>query len=404
MLLLTARAAYAQPPVELSASLSAGATDNALAAPKGSDEVVSDGFGVVDLSGALRFGGFRAPMEVSYRFGATFYADTTAANARSHELSWTGLFGLTPATELRSTLGTAYTRRNSVNPLDAARAQVTLTPAGPVTYFTANATEELTARLSPSYQLVSGLEAVYFRPVSSPEPLPAPLTLSARQRAERMLAVQTVFAELAAGLTIRPELRDDAGQTIYLRERTLSTELLVGWLRHFTPAWSASVAAGLQGIGRLEGGRVVLGPAALANLDYHRERGLAGLTYDHRPQPNVYFGESTVSDRLALRAFLPLHRREQLWLGAFAAYEHARLVDQNFALTTAYDIRAAGANLTYRFPRAPLALRAEYVINDQDGREVDGRTIPSLRRQVAMLSVTGVWGEQRTEDKKSDTE
>jgi hypothetical protein len=388
---LVPRRASAQSPLQLSSSLSAGATDNARAAPRGSALVVPDGFGIVDLAGRLTFGGPRAAHILSYRFGATFYADTPDSNARSHQADWRARFGLTPTVELVSHAAVAHSRLSSVDPLTPTTAPRVAAPGGPVSYLTATAGQEVTARPGARHRLLGGLEVTYLRPLAPPEPLPDPLITDLRLVGARQAALTTLSLESVLSYTHRSAVRGADGQQATPRERTAGAELLARWQRQLAPAWSASIAAGLQGLRQIGAGALVLGPAWSATLDFRREGGAAGLAVDHRPEPNVYFGEAVVADRAALRAFLPLDRAEQLSLGVLASAEHARMVTGGRRLATAYDLVTAGASIGWRFRRWPLGLRLEYDLFDQRGRALEGREIPGLFRQVAMLSASGLF-------------
>jgi hypothetical protein len=383
--------AAAQSALQLTSSLSAGATDNARAAPRGSGLVTPDGFGIVDVAGRLTFGGPRATQALGYRFGATFYADTPDSNARSHQADWRARLQLRPTVELIAHAAFAHSRLSSVDPLTPTTPQRAAAPGGPVSYLTATAGQELTVRPTGRDRLQGGLEVTYLRPLGAPAPLPDPVIADLRLVGARQAARDTFSVESVVSYTHRGAVRGTDGQDAYARERTAGAELLLRWLRQLDPAWSAGIAGGLQGLKQIGVGALVLGPAWSATLDYRRARGAAGLAIDHRPEPNVYFGEAVVADRAALRAFLPLDRAEQLFLGALASAEHARMVTAGRRLDTAYDLLTAGASLAWRFRRWPLALRLEYDLFDQRGHSVDGRVIPGLFRQVAMLSASGLF-------------
>jgi hypothetical protein len=389
LLLFAAGAARADTTLQLTSSLSAGATDNVRAAPRGSELVAADSFGIVEATGRLSFGGPRASQELDYRFGATFYRDTPAVDTANHHAEWRGLFGLHPNVDLAGHAAFSWSRVNSIDPLSAATPLRLAGPDGPVRYAGAIAGEELTIRPDARLKLTGAVEATYLRPIAPPQPLPRPLTTEVRLAASRREARSTFSAESVVSYTRHGRVWDPQGQLLFPLERSLAMEILGRWQRQLTPWWSTSVAAGLLGLEQLGVGAFVFGPAWEATLDFRRERGAAGLVIDHRPEPNVFFGEATVSDRVALRAFLPLDRAEQLSIGALGGAEHARLVTTTRHLDTAFDLLTASGSVAWRFRRVPLALRLEYDLFDQRGQQVAGRTIPSLVRQVAMFSASG---------------
>jgi hypothetical protein len=389
VLLLAVRPALADTALQLSSSLSAGATDNVRAAPRGSDLVAADSFGIVEAAGRLTFGGPRAAQELGYRFGATFYRDTPAVDAANHHGEWRGLFGLAPNVDLTGHAAFSWSRLNSIDPLSASTPLRLAGPDGPVRYLGLSAGSELAVRPGARWRLSSGAEVTYLRPVTTPQPLPRPATTELTLAAARKDARTTLSGEGVVSYTRHGRVWSPDGQLLFPLEKSVAMELLGRWQRQLSPSWSTSVAAGLLGLEQVGVGAFVFGPAWAATLDFRRERGAAGLIVDHRPEPNVFFGEATVSDRVALRAFLPLDRAERWTIGALGAAEHARLVTTTRRLDTAFDLLTASGSLSYRFRKVPLALRIEYDLFDQRGQEVAGRTIPSLVRQVAMLSASG---------------
>jgi hypothetical protein len=130
-------------------------------------------------------------------------------------------------------------------------------------------------------------------------------------------------------------------------------------------------------------------PSALAALRYSRDIAAGELRYAHDVSPNPLAGSTFSTDEVALQAALPLIRA-RMFLGATAAYQHARLLPLAAGAATAEaDVVLVDFTIGWQ-PRPEIGLFARYSFYDQFGSppvmDVPA-TLPDLTRQTVLVGL-----------------
>jgi hypothetical protein len=174
--------------------------------------------------------------------------------------------------------------------------------------------------------------------------------------------------------------------------------LLARWRRDWTPFWSSEAALGVvAGIGTSDDPMVpaqtAWEPSALAAVRYTHDFGAAELRYAHDVTPNPLAGSTFSTDEVALQGGLPI-LRANMYLGATAAYQHARLLPLAQGVTSASaDVVLIDFTVGWQ-PRPEIGLFARYSFYDQFGSPpvMDVQAVlPDLTRHTVLLGLNVIY-------------
>jgi hypothetical protein len=376
---------------QVGATLSVGASDNILSSPRGTAAVAPGVFMVA--AGRLRLfhDGAQSAQDLIYTGTAMLTLTENGANGQAHQLSWSGLFEQGPRVSLRFLLSSNYSRQNTSSVVRAADGTPIAVPSGPLTYLTVSGGETLTFRPAGNQVLEQALTVDTFVPAGSLRLLPTTVSVNNGLRAERQWARDALTGQLTLGFTWTPAVEDSFGEVALAQRRTFVGQLLFGWRRELSPFWTSALAAGGFATIRVESGPLFLGPAWMASLQYRRLIGTISLVVDHTPTINIFIGEPLIGDRATLQVALPIDRREQLRLTALGSYQHGRTVGGAGTAERTIDLAVAGAALSYSQLRGPYTASLDYSFQDQSGTATGTGFPLGYRRQVILLTVTGLF-------------
>jgi hypothetical protein len=392
--------ARAETYAEASASVGVGATDNALSATTSSQAAATgrDEFTLVRVGGRVFRVSRAVQNDLAYSFTANRYVDHTDANGFSHGLTWTSTIALTRPTVLRLSVGAAYSHLNSTNPaaMNLALGPGAI-PPGPISYVAANFSETLTYRPKATQLGVQSLGVSTFVPLTDAQV--SAIVAQHLLRGEVTRGLNTGTGDFTLGLTWNPGRHDSLGQEVVPASRFLFGQLLGGIRRELSLAWAVFAEAGGLAAMRVEGGPIVVGPAWRAGIRYRRDFGQASLTVARTPQPNVFLGDALIVDLVSLSVGVPLDRRDRFFLLGGSSYQHGRPVSRpTFAgpFEPGLDVFSAIGALGFRPTDVPMAFSLDYSYFDQRGGNLGfGATLPPVRRQVVMFTVTGILRDSR---------
>ena len=368
---LVSTPARAEVVYDLSPSAGVGITDNA----RLTNPALSDQFSILAATTQVRYLGARWTHALAYRLAWTHYYEGNGLDNLSNEL--TELATFMPRANLEVHLGASGTlsRISRLELIGAAPGTVMAPPptaqvAGTNLYVAAAGTEEAIYRPDARWQLVESGNVTRITYLDSPAP-PDSLLITLRGRAERIMARDTYFLESQSSVTFT------AGDS-------LISQLMAGWRRDITVAWSSELQAGVMGIFR-ENLSPAIGPAAVGSLNYRRIFWFANLTVSRLPTANIFLGQPTINNQAVLRLTLPLTRDETAVISGMAGYTFANPSNDQF--TRAFDQRIASALIGTRFGKLPLYGTLEYSVLSQHGNANVMSPVPDLFRQVLMLNL-----------------
>lgn len=372
-------------------TVTTGFTDNVLGA---SDEnpdldVEPDGFmilspGVVYTEERRRFA-----QVATYRFGASMFVRHSEANSYQNEATWAGIYVLGPQSEIGAETALTYGQINAFRATTPAqRSELGIEPASGDTYGTFSAQEGYTLRFGRDWRFSQGAGFRIFQNLDEDLGSDANYYGSGNMGLRKSWR-DTALAGFVRGayiansgrfvvggmeldgqrqVTIGPD-----GRFIHDISETVSTELGVGALYVATPG--------------LDNGMTL--PTWMAALRYGTERGNANLSYRRAVQPNLFVGETTLNDVVALRGGLPLDRSEEKSIAGSVAYSRGQIIDVELEdLSGTVDMFIADAAFGWQVEdEIELSARAQYVrqIND----EMVPGTLENVSRMQIMLAVTG---------------
>jgi hypothetical protein len=398
------------------ATVSGGATNNALLAPDGSPAVGSDEFTTLHAGVGGSFTGQCQGQTLGYTYGATFFAEHTQGDAQSHVLAWS--LDAAPADQLSIHAGAigTYGTLNSVNPIAANVAldpqagngvQFGASPTGALNYYSANATLGGTYKPKRNVLWTETTTFNNFYPTTSGELAPS-YALAVNLRHEHQWAHQTLSLDLSSGYmhadSFRPKVTLPDPLAGYIRVgpytyfplpiaevSTIPVQLMAGWRHDFNPLLSASAEAGALALHSFVTGVTNYGPAARAVASYQNLISFADLTLAHQPQLNVFIGQTFVSDNVMLRAVMFLDRAQRFRFVAFASAQHNSVLG-SAGLSSAIDLLSVDVGVAYHPTAYPVQASLEYTGLDQIGHRVGTSNYPDVHRQMVLLTVSAAIG------------
>jgi hypothetical protein len=365
---------------ELSPSVTAGATDNAMVTATSGSEKEPDAFTTTGITGRLRYQGARTQYGLGYRVGITRFAEHEIANSISNSALATSSFNLSAVTELRLDADATVSRTSRVDSTAGAVAASQAAPNGTIMFLTYDLNQEVIYQPSARQRWGQALRMAQVKYLDEMAGLPNSTFISAEGRFDRLGARDTTYV-----LTRVSDLYTTAGS---LHAQNLMVELLFGVRRELNASWAFDAQAGPMGMFDLNGSGVI-GPAAVANLNYQNAPWFATFTVSQEPAPNLYLGEATISDRAMLRLSLPLNKRELTFLSGNGGYTYARLVNRETKLERVFDQWNGGFAVVQKLGNMPLFASLEYSAMRQHGNRVAGHVVPDLTRQAVLLTISG---------------
>jgi hypothetical protein len=376
--------AHAQLIRELVPLVSVGVTDNADASR---DTRRRDEFGTAAITARVRYQGARANHALANHLSFTHFFEGVGFDNVTDSLSWISAFDLSATLQLRLLANVALSRGSGVDPGDLSAVVPTAVRSGTNWFLTAGGGEELAYKPTPlrTYSESLNVSQVHYFAVPMGATVRTTTVIAGAMHAEWAAARDTLIADarLADAYVPRnPLLPGDPGAG-----HNLLGQLLLGWRRELSVRWSSELQAGVLVIFKTNGDGVAA-PAGLASLTYKGVPWFATLVVSQSPAPNLYIGESTISDQVLLRLALPLNRRETFLLAGYAGYVYARIVtDASGDLTRGYDQFSGGGSLLARSQQHPFWASLSVLFIDQRGSTMDGTYIPDLLARTVLLSV-----------------
>jgi hypothetical protein len=399
---LTPARAHAKATIQATTTGSAGWTDNVLNAPDqqvpGGPARESDFFFQIAPGAVVSSASPRFIQRLAYTFTADLFVTHSEADSYSNSLEWAADLLASRTTTLILTLLTLQGRLSTfaINQ-QSSGATVAVLPATNINYFSQNATESLEWLPSSKWRLSQVLLFRAFIPIDrgvQPDVYNVVPELS----------FDRLWSRDALGLVLREEYveyvppRDPMTNVAGFDTRQAVTTLLARWRRDWTPFWSTEAALGaVAGVGASDDPMVpsetAWEPSALAAVRYTHDFGAAELRYAHDVVPNPLAGSTFSTDEVAVQGGLPIVRAK-MFLGATAAYQHARLLPLGQGVAAAdADIVLVDFTIGWQ-PRPEIGLFARYSLYDQFGSPpvMDvAATLPDITRQTVMVGLNVIY-------------
>src|SRR5215831_4761559 len=373
-------------------SVGGGYTDNVIAAPDDTAAREGDSFAEVRPSLILGYRSERALHRLSYAFSASFFVQHSEANSYSNVLDYNAAIETSARTVLQLGASASEGRFNTFNLLRMPSTQaVGALPTGGFTYLALGAREGLTWDPTPRWRAIQGLRFSTFSGLGNDVVLPTSYDTVLDLRTDRSWATHALGAELRSDYTLFGETRA-MGMVVVPRRQQIVETLLARWRHDLNPSWSSELDAGITtALNADDFGKYIVEFAGGAALRYRKDPGQAELAYTHGAQPNVFVGQSFVVDAVALRAGLPVWARI-LTLDGATGYSHGRAIDVGTGMTgSSVDVWLADAGLLWLPPSLQLAFALRYAHFQQLGASSGMVGLPSITRNVVLLTVSGAY-------------
>jgi hypothetical protein len=386
-------AARASTSYDVLPSATLGVTDNASAAPTGSNRFW-DGFMILTALARAHALTAHSDNSLGLRLSDTFYLLGHGPTALIAELAGISDLTLSSAWKLRLAGGLTYGQTSSPAGLDVNASLPTVLPAFSNPYLLGGASEEGLYDVDLRSRI---LEALRFTGVHylrrqgqvvigpSGAPIANSFLLGGTLRFEREFGQNLFTLEGDAADSVAP------GRGPGLATQVLLAHLLAGWRREVGVSWAAELKGGALGVFDFQGTSVVE-PAGFASIGYRRIAWFATLSAEQSAVPNIFIAAATISDQVLGRLALPLDRSERAYVMGYGGYTYARLLD-SAGTHRGYELRTAGASLTARSERIPLWGSLDLTFSSQLGNKGPGLpgTIPDIERLALMLTVGWVF-------------
>jgi hypothetical protein len=340
---------------------SLGYTDNAQAAPTGSqdDSVVARSVFLMLSPGAvLAYASPRLLQRLSYRYEYDLYFASGASSSSSNRLDYRGFFDLSPRWTL--VLGASATesdRFNSVTFGAPGASAVGAVPAGTGSYLSAGADESLGVDLGPGWRAWEATYALVDTPILGTE-APRTLGTGARLGAEHAFEFDSVGLEGRADYTVIDDSIEADGTPLG-QQRQLVAGAVALWRHDWARDWSSSADAGALRVQRFNSDKGFWTPTGTASIFYTTEHGDAQLSYGHTVTTNALLGQTMLIDEVRLRGELPLTKEGELSLASTLAYQRGKLIDEDASLATRVRVILGDVSLSWQATKL-LALGARY--------------------------------------------
>jgi hypothetical protein len=386
------------------ASVSEGATNNALNAPDGAG-VSPDTFTTVHAIAQLAYTGAVQNQTLRYIYTGTFYADHSEADGQDHAIAW--MLNATPTARmvLRAQATATYLSLTNADPLAPAGAlnpqmvggmTFTALPAGPARLYDLNA--GATAIYTPS------ATQIWSDTVTSTAVRPITTNVARSFSVTNDVHFEHLWGRDALTLDFLQTYLDGTpapvmGQPPPVSAQTGGLGVMAGWRRLFSPSVNGGAGAGVMvSEAFAAGSHPELAPIAQAFVRYQFGLATADATAAQTAQIVQYLAQYLITDSLTSRVFLPLDRLERFHLVGFGTAQHgSQLIGGS--LYSAVDLLTADVGVTFKPLHYPLLAALDYAVEDQIGHALPMgvnapatvAAFPNLHRQMVLLTLTGIW-------------
>jgi hypothetical protein len=383
---------------ELTPTVGAGATDNALVTAMGQTHTGAT-FSTAGGSARIRYRGALVEHALGYHLTYTRFLIEDGPDVTSHNVAWVTSAQLSSLWRLQLGAAATLTRSSGVDPSNPAAVVPQAGMAGSLLYLATVANQSLSYTPTPRRMYSESLTVGHLRYLESmlasgmPVALPRTTLVTLALSGSRLVGRETLMLDVSAS-DMLTDFDSTAPVDPNRRGHTLFATALGGWKHELSPVWSTTVQAGPMVIARFDGNGVIA-PAATATLAYAQVPWFAMLTVAQTPVANPYVGEATISDQVLARVAVPVMRSERVFVGGYGGYVYARVANGEAQLDRLYDSFIGGLSLTVRFPKLPLAAAATYSVLSQRGSALAGRgEVADVARQYVLINLRAdlSWG------------
>ncbi len=404
LLLLFSDFARAKAGLQGSFALSMGWTDNALngvsqPAP-GQPGRFNDFFAEVRPSLILSSGSARAVQTVSYAFDSLLYFRLTSTDTYSNQLLWSGYFLPSARTQVLVAASLIQGKLNMFNAQILGTTGIAALATGATGYVGPGLNQQFSLEMTEHWRFSQTLAFQSFLPYDSP-------TLSKNFIVDQNFIFDYSWRRDALGIRARVNYslfdqvygRIDNGDGTFLanalispRRQQIIDELGLRWRHDHGHFWTSELQLGVvQAMRANDGGGQIWQPAGMAAMRYTRPIFNGELSFRHTVQSDAFAGATFAVDQVLLTAALPLGQKSRSSLGVSGSYSHGRLIDlQSGFATSTNHLFVADAGLSTR-PVDWLTLMLRYSLVTQLGDSSAAMPLPTVRRDVILLSVSGVY-------------
>jgi hypothetical protein len=389
-LLLVHSSAAAKVGLQGALTVAGGWDDNPLAQPNSDG---GDGFFQLRPSLILTAAGLRTVQRLTYALSANlFIRNAQQLNSLLNSLSYQALFTPLPRLSLILSAGVGEGQLGALSTAQASAVTAAQAlPTGNRSFVSATADETLSWEFTARMRGLQTLTFNSFFPFGAPG-------LASTYSIDNILALERAFAEDIFVGSVRlnyidfPAVHSTGPPVIDVPERQQLLAAISGAWRHdFTYSWSGELDAGAVIAMRPDGSGRVIEPTALAALRYLRKEGRVELSYARLVTANVYLSQTLVNDEVTLRGSVPFGSKDQVTIGASAAYHHGRVINVDTGvLGASVNMWFADATISY-YPRREIELFARYQFTDEIGNPSDVTPLPTFKRHVALVGMTAIY-------------
>jgi hypothetical protein len=372
-------------------TVTTGFTDNVLGASEENPdlEVEADGFMILSPGVVYAEERRRYAQVATYRFGASMFVRHSEANSYQNEATWAGIYVLSPQSEIGSEAAFTYGQINAFRATTPAqRSELGIEPASGDTFATFSAQEGYTLRFGRDWRLSQGAGFRIFQNLEND------LGTDANYYTSGNLGLRKSYRDTALAGYVRGSYIVNSGRFVVGNmELDSQRQVTVGPEARFSHDLTETVSTEL-GVGALfvappDFDNSLLLPTWVAALRYGTERGNADLSYRRAVQPNLFVGETTLNDVVALRGGLPLDRSEKVGIAGALAYTRGQIIDvASDEIFGSIDLFIADAAVGWQLEdEIELSGRAQYVRQVRD--EMVPGTLENVSRTQLIIAVTG---------------
>ena len=395
-LVLCGAGARAQAVYDLTPTVGAGATTNALAAGTNPATISPDqqggSFATVSLGAGARYQGARTNYGAANRFSLTRFSDNSQANSLTDAFTANASVNPSARLQLRLSAAALLSRASAVEFANPATVNPQGTFAGTTTFIGTTAGQD--ASYQPNARQTYA-ESLSFAQVhylgDGAAAMPSNFVIAGAGRAGRIVRRDPYFvvARLTDSFTSNAAL--DAGPLANCQ--IFLASLQGGWRRELTPTWTVEAMGGPISVFKI-GGPGVIAPGGGATVSYRRLFWFATVAVTQTASPDLFLGGATISDQIFFRLALPLGKSELYYVAGYGGYVYARTANDRLTLTRAYDQLMGGLSLSAHLRKLPIFASLTYLLVDQRGsgspNDPQGE-IPDLARQTVMVNVAGTF-------------
>ena len=390
ILLAGAGSARAQLVFQVAPSLGAGVTDNAQVASADNGVRRRGGFGTASAVATADYEGPRASHALSYLFAYTEFINRSGPNTLTNTLTWNSSFRMTPTLTLALGAGAVLSRISRVDLGDLATVTPQASSQGEAQFVTVNASETLTYQPTPLRTYSETIRVSQLDYLNSPGS-PSNDFIALQARASRAVGRNTFFVDTQGSDSFVAGTAGSATNVLAAGHNFIG-QITLGWERELSPTFTSQIQGGPIAAFRVSSpAYAIIAPGGTATLNYQSRPWFATVSASQAAAPNLFLGQATINRGVFARLALPLTRNETVFVTGFGGYIYARLASNQGSLGRLFDQWTAGAALSARLPRLPIAASLQYTVIDQNGGNAGGYAVPGLERQTLTINVGAVF-------------